>query len=460
MEVTGQQELTNFFKTHEMMMSTVNTFSNVVLKSVDLLLRTGDPLAKEMGKQLRNGNVSTVETESRADALNLQNALRNEGAFHSMAVSVDGRNFVLIHESEVELAQKTINRFYNERSRGGSIDMKTFGRYADQEANIVENMNEQTAQMMAYRCEQQHIPIVTQGPNENNKYNVLFAERDADKMSAILNTVAIDMAGEHGKLVTRQLQWESAYRTGVLNNILNGKYSDGSQIEPGAALVDRNGNEIEVKKNALIIRESGREESIAKSREKNIEREVKATYCDMDRPVLLTRDQFNEFKKTPKEKRDDFLIDVERKSGRPVLSTAEMQIIADTEAKRASIQRKLSQSFYGSSSETQNPYNTEQSFWGFKEAERENYQDMHDRSEAKYADGEFLNEANAMDDGLVEAVHDLREDLQPFETEIPLSSIVMQSSVLDSAEVGTQDFQDVDFGYSDRDAEMSINGLE
>lgn len=460
MPTNGQAELNNAFQIINLEAETLKNILSLTQRQL-LLLPHSNPIEKEMSKQLKNGNVTLIGVENQYDGNKLQSELHNNGVPHAMYVSVSSSSsknnermhFIAIHNSEMEAARSIINAFQRERSRGGITDPCLFGRYADQSIRVIENVDNMAAMMFNRYCEQAHIPILLRGPDGSELWQIVYAEKDNMQMDLICDSVAIDMSGEYGNIVKRQLEWENNYRINARNIILNGRDEHGEKLPVETALVDQEGREIEIKRTSMIFRDGNVEKSIPLKREDEIERAIKGLFREMKDPVLLANTDYEKFKNLSENEKSNFLIDIERRSGRPVLSRVEMEVVAATEVKRTAIQQKLNQSVYGSLSELQNPYNVDQSFWGFKEAELENYQDIHDRFESRFADGELFNEANAIDDGLMEEIRDRREELEDYSGEMPLSAIITQSQVMGDTELDDLSMSDASYDIPSRDIE-------
>ena len=138
----------------------------------------------------------------------------------------------------------------------------------------------------------------------------------------------------------------------------------------------------------------------------------------MKSPVQLDEEQYQEYLEA--ENQRDYVLQKQREEGRPVLSKQDMEELAKINRQRESIEEKLTQSHAVADPEPYSELNTEQSFFGFTEQERIDWETMHDKAEAVFEDGILLDDARAAN-----------RDLTPMDRDIDMEEDALSEEILD-----------------------------
>ncbi len=307
-----------------------------------------------------------------------------------------------------------------------------------------------------HRCSINGVPIYINNYNgsvsEQNAGTIFYATSDKAKMDLIKQDVAIDFTGQGTDTIAEQLlfdEQEFNNCSDTLKSLKSLSVQDRKEFVNGA-VVDRDGNIAEINKDSITYKPAvsitrdkmqheieeiqddlDEEETVLfnSSKEKYINT-VDKRMDVMKKPVLLTEQEykdyldlgkegnvltrtFNKMYNKPKklainQRQRDFLIEIERKHGKPTPTQEEANILMgkERERKRLLTEQKLNQSNSGADIAIQDEYNTEQGLTAFKTEEKANYEDSHDISEkAQGSDANILNDASAENSGLYEYIN-------------------------------------------------------
>ena len=314
-----------------------------------------------------------------------------------------------------------------------------------------------------HRCSINGVPIYINNYNgsvsEQNAGTIFYATSDKAKMDLIKQDVAIDFTGQGTETIAEQLlfdEQEFNNCSDTLKSLKSLSVQDRKEFVNGA-VVDRDGNVAEINKDSITYKPS-----VSITRDK-MQHEIEEIQDDLDeeetvlfnssreqyintvdkrmdvmkKPVLLTEQEYKDFLDLGKEgnvltraynklynkpkklainqRQRDFLIEIERKHGRPIPTQEEANILMgkERERKRLLTEQKLNQSNSGADIAIQDEYNTEQGMTAFKTEEKANYEDSHDISEkAQGSDANILNDASAENSGLYEYINS--EEIQDY----------------------------------------------
>ena len=194
--------------------------------------------------------------------------------------------------------------------------------------------------------------------------------------------------------------------------------------------MDENGKTLKVDRDFLIyqVGDSKFEFRAPKNRRPNttlesrdmssFSKDVNNVLCSMKSPVQLDEEQYQEYLEA--EDQRDYVLQKQREEGRPVLSKQDMEELAKINRQRESIEAKLTQSHAVADPEPYSELNTEQSFFGFTEQERIDWETMHDKAEAVFEDGILLDDARAAN-----------RDLTPMDRDIDMEEDALSEEILD-----------------------------
>lgn len=380
MSVDGLSELNSFLNTYNAMLNTANSFASIMIEA---LKSSSDPIAKTIANEMKRGNACVVETKSYNEANHLQRVMKENGIDFAMAAKYRDHGYVVLPEKDRELAQRVVNQFYREQERGGLVSKGSLAEYSDMKVQEISGLDENTMMLYEHYSQAANIKIAIGGP-ENDLYKLYFAKDDSQAMDQIRANIAFDRSGELGKALQAQLEWENSYRATVFNAVLNGRTDDGQSLAVGSSIVDNAGKSIEIRKNSICFSDDRGERVIPKNANfDRIESEIKSFLVGMDSPVMLNPQQTKELHLTPLDERYDFLRDVERASGRPVLSNEQMQTIAQVEARRSVVCSQVSPGVDVTKEMAEDLYRERAAMWGLRSDETMLYNALYSQMSAE-----------------------------------------------------------------------------
>ena len=256
------------------------------------------------------------------------------------------------------------------------------------------------AYMFQKRCEANHIPVkveaVSDIKSQDMIYKVRFRESDQNIMTAIKRNIAIDINDPAKELRKTQIDYEMKASLDNINKTLNLENKN-------MVIVGRNGTDLKIGENGVTIIKDGQAETVFKgSSDMSIDKFKSKVLGEMSRmgvTVAMTKEQYEQYQKS--ENKKDFLIDTERKAGRPVLSHEEIEIYKKAEQQRSIVESKLSQSHPAETRVDLNDYNNFESLCVFKTDEKIDFEAVHDASESQFSDANFYDDARAFDEGIM-----------------------------------------------------------
>lgn len=422
------QAINTMFRAADLMLNVPKSMTDVLKAVVDDKV-TPNAVVKAMNttlnKEIEKGNANILYMDPDPEKLKEVEKMLMYNDVYCQTGIYKGRGVVITLEAQRETAQMVFNKYFAKDE---------FKFVSPTELNSVSNGavhsftvdSEEQAIMIQKRCEQNNIQtnivhssklsrvenpraaedvmsIMREEGEENyvtrhtECFQIRYCEKDKEIMEQIKQDVAIDFAGKGGSIITKQLQWENQHTCDVLNSVLNVEYQRGTYV------ADKNGNSICINKYDVdIMRSDGTSEKI---KYRDAEYTEKLTYeiCRMNHPVHLTEERMNELKNLSDKQRDEYILDVEREQGRPAITKEEYFILAAKEKERALLNEKLNQEHPDSVRRDLNDYNSEQPLICFKEVEKENYEASHDISESEFVDATILNDASAINEGMIDS---------------------------------------------------------
>ncbi len=386
----------------EIALTSVGTMSDVLYKALQMF--EGNKHVRAMSQLIKNGEVEYVncdvdemETlrrrlEAKGVGVNPETGMKQEGVIPMIARGKDGntQGMLVYNVKYHDLVVKEMIEFHAEQ-KGGVVTPRFLKQYGEGLYKEINNIDKDELILFDKECKNYNIPYCIEGP-ENDKYTIRFAARDTDEMERVRMNASIILAGKTKNLYRKQLMYENNNRLRIRNTVLNGTDINGKVIEKGTTIISRDGKRINFLPNAIeSITETGMH--IYKRNSPNFRDEINAIVSNMDRPVLMSQEQYREYCNS--ENKDDFLTDIEREQGKVKLSQEEIEELAKEMKQREQIEQKLSSEHAQTLRVDYSDYNLEQSLFSFKEAEKQNYEAVHDKAEVGQVDANFYDDAES-----------------------------------------------------------------
>lgn len=319
-------KLTNLFLTGAL------TMTEVVLEVGNYLNK--DPSAKLLNKYVKNGGQLDFTVCQPKFEKELAERLKDAGVtfLQTSSMAKGGVNLFLYADYEREKVDRVLAEFRAEHSRDGIADRSVFYAYADGNVRQLSGLDNAQAMLVAEHAEKRGMKIIVDEP-QKGVFNISYAGKDLEKMTRIKADVAIELAGEAGKALRKQLDYENRNVVRILNKI-----NSHAEKEP-AHVVDLNGQKLEIDRYG--VRYEGQESVITVDRnEENFKERANELLQRMRGPVLLTDEKMKEFEKEPDKKA--FLVKADRENGRPAYTADEYQAVREMMEKKELYELKLS----------------------------------------------------------------------------------------------------------------------
>ena len=338
-----------------------------------------------------------------------------------------------------------------------------------------------------HRCSVNGVPIYINnfngGTAKKNAGTIFYASSDEEKMELIKQDVAKDFTGQGIEAMSAQLLFDRQEYFDCADTLKNLKTMSASERKQfvGGAIIDRDGNITEINQKEVVYKpaqsilkaENNQPENFQEveddlyeeetasytTNKKSYEMTVDKRMDQQKKPVLLTAEEYKQYqalklsgnqlsqtmqKITGNEKHNyfegtainqrqrDFLVEVERKHGRPVPTKDETSILLGKERERKIQLASMKNSMGGANAETRicDEYNCEETTTVFVQQEKETWEASHDNTEkAQGKDANILNDAEAQNFGQEQFINS--EEMQRY----------------------------VDDNYEDQDISMSITDM-
>ena len=218
----------------------------------------------------------------------------------------------------------------------------------------------------------------------NDKYRFVIPDTEYDKVCKIKLDVAFDNQGEYKGILERELQKEAKYKNDMLFKI-------GCQSEEikNVIIADNDGSVIMCNNKYVSLSQNGIEIS-GTLKTKDLS-DIQKKFFDMKQPTLITKEEYEQFNKTPN--KEEFLFDKRVEQGVCRLSDDEKAIVLQHEKDRILFAQKLMQDHPAEIYADMDDYNNYQPLVLFKKAEKDNFEINHDIQVSTLENPDFLNDA-------------------------------------------------------------------
>lgn len=216
-------------------------------------------------------------------------------------------------------------------------------------------------------------------------YKFVLSDTDYDMLNKVKMDVAMDMQGEHGKIIKREYEKCNDYLTACVQRI-GSPEKEAAFIVDGHTVIATEGKTVTVEKDGRNIANLYKDRDLMPAA---------AAFIEMNKPALLTREEYEKFKTLDESGKRNFITEKRKEQGIGVLTDTEKETILKYERQRELIEKKIKEMHPEEVSVDVSDYNCEQSLELFTEMERENYETQHDKAEAEHIDAAILNDAAA-----------------------------------------------------------------
>lgn len=332
MALDAERNLDMTFKMSNLFFNGTTSFMNVINALMEYASST-DPAVKTLRKYMDAGGHLDFTVCKPEYEKELSERFRDEGITYLQTRSManGGVDVFLYAESDRAKVKEILNDLRGEYGKSGITDHATMYAYAKGNVREIPNLNRDEAILFAEHAEKRNIKILVEEPAKD-QFRVSFAEKDSNTVNRIKADVAIELSGLAGQALRKQLHYENDKLVKILDMAKNYESKEPS------FLVDLRGNEMKVEHSGVTYKgESG--VITVENNEPDFEERVDELIMQMNGPVLLNEQEKNEFDKQLDKKA--YLVDAERRNGRPEYTADEYAAIKEMMAKRELYEMKL-----------------------------------------------------------------------------------------------------------------------
>lgn len=235
------------------------------------------------------------------------------------------------------------------------------------------------------------VNIVTEGIEDNAVYKLRYPAEDQDLVKMALRNIAIDLAGESGKVLKRQVEYYLDEKYNAINSLIDGE---------DKVVVDHKGNTIVTSGNYIQCNINGRGDVVYRSDGYEVIIEDKVIN-DMDKPVVLSIQQYEEYKALDEDGKNTFLKSVEIEKGKPEVSKEMLYEMKTKEDSRILLNEKLARSHAEEIIFNVDEYDSLQSLTDFDKFNIANAEADYDMAKVESDMSVILNDAAALYSGIV-----------------------------------------------------------
>lgn len=332
MALDAERNLDMTFKMSNLFFNGTTSFMNVINALMEYASST-DPAVKTLRKYMDAGGHLDFTVCKPEYEKELSERFRDEGITYMQTRSManGGVDVFLYAESDRAKVKEILNDLRGEYGKSGITDHATMYAYAKGNVREIPNLNRDEAILFAEHAEKRNIKILVEEPAKD-QFRVSFAEKDSNTVNRIKADVAIELSGLAGQALRKQLHYENDKLVKILDMAKNYESKEPS------FLIDLRGNEMKVEYSGVTYKgESG--VITVENNEPDFEERVDELIMKMNGPVLLNEQEKNEFDEQLDKKA--YLVDAERRNGRPEYTADEYAAIKEMMAKRELYEMKL-----------------------------------------------------------------------------------------------------------------------
>ncbi len=379
MALDAERNLDMTFKMSNLFFNGTTSFMNVINALMEYASST-DPAVKTLRKYMDAGGHLDFTVCKPEYEKELSERFRDEGITYMQTRSManGGVDVFLYAESDRAKVKEILNDLRGEYGKSGITDHATMYAYAKGNVREIPNLNRDEAILFAEHAEKRNIKILVEEPAKDqfrvsfaekdsntvnrikadvaielilfaehaekrnikilveepakDQFRVSFAEKDSNTVNRIKADVAIELSGLAGQALRKQLHYENDKLVKILDMAKNYESKEPS------FLIDLRGNEMKVEYSGVTYKgESG--VITVENNEPDFEERVDELIMQMNGPVLLNEQEKNEFDEQLDKKA--YLVDAERRNGRPEYTADEYAAIKEMMAKRELYEMKL-----------------------------------------------------------------------------------------------------------------------
>ena len=407
------RQLDLLMKTLDLSARWTQTFANVLQSA--LMYYDKDPAAKALSKEFKNGakpmySLCSDKKEAEKVALKLDEA----GVVYFKG-TYDNTPIFIYSDKQKELAEQAILEHRAEQNQGGVVDKSAIAAVSKGGIRTIKNLDLYQAMLFEEHCRENHISIAI---NESRQgiYEVSFSRQNAGKMEGIKRLVSVELAGEAGNLLKKQLQYENDNYMRIYEKAVSEKEK--------FYIADLDGKTIEVGRFDIRFNDGNATIRIDRN-DKEFYQKVNEIMNGMREVVDLTEIEYDAFVETMRKKSDkpdaerrfEYLSEIDKEHGRPRFSQLDYEVYQKAIDTRALYETKLAMDNPEQEAYQYSFTNNDMRMADFVAFERINKEDVHDKAEAFQPDPVILNDAMSMYKGFCDSL-DTSYDTEEYGNQI------------------------------------------
>lgn len=369
-EVERQIDL--IFKSANLALTGITTFSGVVLQTLKYTGNT-DPAAEALVKYInKGGNLSfSMCQPEQADAIALKFEEAGVTVVRSDGNIFGGATAFVFASADDRLVKQALDEYRAEQGIGGITAKSVVYNQAKGDVRRLDNLDMHEAMLFSAHSSEMGINIAINEPSSGN-YSMTFATRNKQVIDNIKATVAVELTGDAGDALRKQLQYENDNAMRISARVQDEKDS--------FYIVDLDHTVIKIEEDNLVYK--GRDGNIRLSRtDSDFNNKCTALIGSMRGPVDIESKEIKMYQSADRKKRKEFLVKKDKEHGRPQYTVEEVEAIKKLQAARELYEEKLSRDNPDMEILNYSYTNDEMRMATFDAYERINEEAIHDKEE-------------------------------------------------------------------------------
>lgn len=370
------------YKNTDLLLKATTTLTDVISAVLNQI--NSDKSAKFLQNHLNNGGKCEYIECSKELEKELTQKLREEGVcfVKTATATMDGKKIIVFPDYESSTVNRIVNEYLCEHNKGGLTSKELVNEISEGHMRKVKDLNLHEAEMFIGMAKERGINVALEEPRQN-KFNIVYAQKDEKIMSSIKMSAALLEAHPDVYKVFKRHVWkhEEHIKKITLRAIIK---EDNIPIY----FADKNGNTMIVTADKVTYREHGGVEAVIDYSDLKRNRKIQDYLVMMNHPVELSKTQFIEYQKSSLEQKENLVLKIEPNNIK--ISDAELQEIKKMNDNRILYETKLAQDNPDQEIYIYSYLNNEMGMEEFKEYEKINQEAVHDEKEANETDAPII----------------------------------------------------------------------
>ena len=229
----------------------------------------------------------------------------------NLTKEAEEKSFIIFPEENLPIVRAEINHFRLENNKGliSTEELVHTGRAL----KAIYGLSYDEAKLYAEHCKDLGLQFNLK-EKEENEFTLVYTDNDSQALDSIKMTVAIELSGEAGKALKKQLAYEEEKYRKLSSEVIN--------FEKEMEIVDLENHRLSVSRNKVRYYDNGKQIELDK-KSPSFNEDICKALSLMKNPVDLTIEEFQKQQYLDKTKKKEFLYQKDKEHGRPELTKNE-----------------------------------------------------------------------------------------------------------------------------------------